>query len=63
MGQAREYELSAKQVERILQAQAHRAVDAAFRKLSENKQSRILIQAKLKADLSRILKGEIVYSL
>lgn len=57
------YELSDKQIEQILRGQMNKAVDNAFFKLSQHKQSKILIQASLKAELTRILKGELVYEI
>lgn len=57
------FDLNEKQVESILRSQCFQAVDRAFKDLAEKDKTEAVIKAQLKADIKRILRGEIVYTM
>ena len=55
------YEMSDKQVEKLIRFNINKAIEKAFAQVREGKFSYILIEATLKVEIKRILKGEMIY--
>jgi hypothetical protein len=62
MGQARDYELSEREIQQILHGQIEHALNKVLDRMKKG-DSNIAIRATFSYEVKRILKGELVYTL